>query len=60
MFTWFQCYKNESYLACIQLAVLDHNEHIVRENAVNQNEDIIYHRKDQKTDEEMGFHSNQV
>jgi len=41
-------FRNESYLARCQLAVLDHNEHTERPNAVNKKGDIIYHRKYRK------------
>lgn len=41
-------YRNEGYLARVQLAVLDHNAHTTRENALNHNGDIIYHRKYRK------------
>lgn len=39
-------YRNEGYL--VQLAVLDHNALRGRENALNHNDDIIYHRKYKK------------
>ena len=32
----------------MQLAILDHNAHTERENALNKNGDIIYHRKYRK------------
>ena len=32
----------------MQLAILDHNVHTGRENVLNQNGDIIYHRKYRK------------
>lgn len=41
-------YQNEGYLARVQLAVLDHNALTGRENALNHNDDIIYHRKYRK------------
>ena len=41
-------YRNEGYLARVHLAVLDHNAHTGRENALNHNGDIIYHRKYRK------------
>ena len=41
-------YRNEGYLARVQLAVLDHNALTGRENALNHNDDIIYHRKYRK------------
>ena len=41
-------FRNESYLARCQLAVLDHNEHTQRQNAVNKSGDVIYHRKYRK------------
>jgi len=42
------CFRNESYLARCQLAVLDHNEHTERQTAVNKSGDVIYHRKYRK------------
>ena len=42
------CFRNNSYLAHCQLALLDHNEHTQRENAVSKSGNVIYHRKYRK------------
>ena len=41
-------FRNESYLACCQLTVLDHNEHTERQIAINKSGGVIYHRKYRK------------
>ena len=41
-------YRNEGYLARVQLAVLDHNAHTERSVALNKKGDAIYQRKYRK------------
>ena len=40
--------RNQSYKACIHLAVLDHNNHNSREQQKNSSGEIVYHRKYRK------------
>ena len=44
----YDIYRNEGYLARVQLAVLDHNAHTERSVAMNKKGDAIYHRKYRK------------
>ena len=41
-------YRNESYVACIQLAILDHNFHNQREKWMNKKGEVMYQRKYRK------------
>ena len=41
-------FSNESYIACIRLAVMDYNAHAERPVARNKEGDIVYHRKYKK------------
>ena len=41
-------FRNQAYQARVQLAVLDHNAHVTREPAINQQGVSIYHRKYRK------------
>lgn len=43
-------YRNESYESRIQLAILDHNQHIKRNKRLNKKGEIIYQRKYKKLD----------
>ena len=42
------CFRNDSYLAHCQPAVLDHNDYTERENAVHKSGIVMYHKKYRK------------
>ena len=44
-FTYFLCFRNQSYHAHVQLAALDHNAHLDRQHLHNKDGDYIYSRK---------------